>query len=67
MPMQPAFRDKAWGMLTDRFGTPWIVNGELLPLRLRDRPGRALSFPGSTTFAGEIRRYGTPTTFTRIL
>ena len=32
MPMQPAFWAKAWGMLTDRFGTPWIVNGELLPL-----------------------------------
>jgi len=32
MPMQPAFWSKAWGMLVDRFGTPWIVNGELLPL-----------------------------------
>jgi len=32
MPMQPAFWAKAWGMLIDRFGTPWIVNGELLPL-----------------------------------
>ncbi|GIL04315.1 MAG: VOC family protein [Betaproteobacteria bacterium] len=32
MPMQPAFWAKAWGMLVDRFGTPWIVNGELLPL-----------------------------------
>lgn len=27
MPMQPAFWAKTWGMLTDRFGTPWIVNG----------------------------------------
>ena len=32
MPMQPSFWAKAWGMLVDRFGTPWIVNGELLPL-----------------------------------
>jgi PhnB protein len=31
MPMQPAFWAKVWGMLIDRFGTPWIVNGELLP------------------------------------
>jgi PhnB protein len=32
MAMQPAFWAKAWGMLVDRFGTPWIVNGELLPI-----------------------------------
>jgi PhnB protein len=32
MPMQPAFWAKTWGMLVDRFGTPWIVNGELLPM-----------------------------------
>lgn len=32
MPMQPAFWAKAWGMLVDRFGAPWIVNGELLPM-----------------------------------
>ena len=32
MPMQPAFWSKAWGMLTDKFGTPWIVNGELIPI-----------------------------------
>ena len=31
MPMQPAFWAKAWGMLIDKFGTPWIVNGELVP------------------------------------
>lgn len=30
MPMQPAFWAKTWGMLVDKFGTPWIVNGELL-------------------------------------
>lgn len=28
MPFQPAFWAKAAGMVTDRFGTPWIVNGE---------------------------------------
>jgi PhnB protein len=32
MPMQPAFWAKTWGMLVDKFGTPWIVNGELLPI-----------------------------------
>lgn len=32
MPMQPAFWAKAWGMLVDRFGTPWIINGEMLPI-----------------------------------
>lgn len=32
MPMQRAFWAKSWGMLTDRFGTSWIVNGELIPL-----------------------------------
>jgi len=32
MPIQPAFWAKTWGMLVDKFGTPWIVNGELLPL-----------------------------------
>jgi PhnB protein len=31
MPMQPAFWAKEWGMCTDRFGTPWIVNGEQIP------------------------------------
>ena len=28
MPMQPAFWAKRWGMLVDKFGTPWIINGE---------------------------------------
>ncbi len=32
MPMQPAFWAKRWGMLVDRFGTPWIVNGEQVPM-----------------------------------
>ena len=29
MGLQPMFWAKIWGMLTDRFGTPWIINGEL--------------------------------------
>jgi len=33
MPMQPAFWAKRWGMLVDKFGTPWIVNGEPVPLQ----------------------------------
>jgi PhnB protein len=32
MPMQPAFWARTWGMLVDRFGTSWIVNGELIPV-----------------------------------
>lgn len=32
MPMQPAFWAKRWGMLIDKFGTPWIVNGEPIPV-----------------------------------
>ena len=31
MPMQPAFWAACWGMLVDKFGTPWIVNGEPKP------------------------------------
>ena len=31
MAMQPSFWAKSFGMLVDKFGTPWIVNGELLP------------------------------------
>lgn len=30
--MLPAFRAKARGMLVDRSGLPWIVNGESLPM-----------------------------------
>ena len=32
MPMQPAFWAKRWGMLVDKFGMSWIVNGELIPI-----------------------------------
>jgi len=32
MPMQEAFWAKRFGMLVDRFGTPWIVNGEPVPI-----------------------------------
>ena len=32
MLMQPAFWARRWGMLIDRFGTPWIVNGEPIPV-----------------------------------
>jgi PhnB protein len=32
MPMQATFWAKVWGMCVDRFGTPWIVNGEMLPI-----------------------------------
>ena len=29
MPFQPAFWAKSWGMVTDRFGTSWNINGEV--------------------------------------
>jgi PhnB protein len=29
MALQPMFWATIWGMLTDRFGTAWIINGEL--------------------------------------
>jgi len=32
MPMQGAFWAKSWGMLVDRFGLAWIVNGEPIPV-----------------------------------
>ncbi|CAN5402549.1 VOC family protein [soil metagenome] len=32
MPMAPAFWAKTFGMLTDRFGVSWAVNGEPIPL-----------------------------------
>jgi PhnB protein len=32
MPMQPAFWARRWGMLVDKFGAAWIVNGEPIPV-----------------------------------
>jgi PhnB protein len=32
MPMGPTFWATEFGMLTDRFGTPWIINGEPQPV-----------------------------------
>jgi PhnB protein len=29
MPMQETYFAKRFGMLTDKFGTPWIINGDL--------------------------------------
>jgi PhnB protein len=31
MALQATFWAKVWGMLVDRFGTAWIVNGERIP------------------------------------
>jgi PhnB protein len=31
MPMQASYWAKAWGMLVDRYGVAWIINGELIP------------------------------------
>lgn len=30
MPMSPTFWARCFGMVTDKFGTPWVVNGEPL-------------------------------------
>ena len=32
MPLAPAFWSQTFGMLTDRFGVSWAVNGEPIPL-----------------------------------
>jgi PhnB protein len=32
MAMQPSFWAKSFGMLIDKFGTPWIINGGLLEI-----------------------------------
>jgi PhnB protein len=32
MAMAPTFWAKCFGMLTDRFGAQWVVNGELVPM-----------------------------------
>ncbi|MES2933876.1 MAG: VOC family protein [Pseudomonadota bacterium] len=32
MPMSPSFWSKSFGMLSDRFGTPWLINGELIAI-----------------------------------
>jgi PhnB protein len=32
MPMQGAFWARAWGMLIDKYGLAWIVNGEPIPV-----------------------------------
>jgi PhnB protein len=32
MALAPSYWAKIFGMLIDKFGTPWIVNGELLPM-----------------------------------
>ena len=38
MPMEAMFYAKRFGMLTDRFGTPWMVNGELIPMARLPKP-----------------------------
>jgi PhnB protein len=31
MAFAPTFWGKGFGMVTDKFGCPWLVNGEMLP------------------------------------
>ena len=33
MPLMPSFWAKTFGMLTDRFGVSWAVNGEPIPMK----------------------------------
>lgn len=33
MPLAPAFWSKIFGMLTDRFGVSWAINGEPIPMQ----------------------------------
>lgn len=33
MPLEATFWARTFGMLTDRYGTPWIINGEPLPVQ----------------------------------
>jgi len=35
MPLGPTFWAKRFGMLTDKFGCPWVVNGEMLDVPLQ--------------------------------
>jgi PhnB protein len=32
MPMQKIFWAEAFGIVVDRFGTPWMINGEERPI-----------------------------------
>jgi PhnB protein len=34
MPFGPTFWAKGFGMVTDRFGCPWIVNGEMIAVQM---------------------------------
>jgi PhnB protein len=34
MPFGPTFWAKGFGMLTDRFGCPWVINGELMDVAM---------------------------------
>ena len=31
IPMEKTFWAEAFGMVTDRYGTPWLINGKMLP------------------------------------
>ncbi len=37
MPLGPTFWAKTFGMVTDRYGTPWGINGEALPMPPADK------------------------------
>ncbi|MBS0374506.1 MAG: VOC family protein [Proteobacteria bacterium] len=40
MPLAPTFWARSFGMLTDRYGTPWLINGEPIPVQAPE-PSRA--------------------------
>jgi PhnB protein len=35
MPFGPTFWAKGFGMITDKFGCPWIVNGEMIEVQMK--------------------------------
>ena len=48
MPLAPTFWAKTFGMLTDRYGVSWAVNGEPIPLRVSSRMNRRHAHPTPT-------------------
>jgi uncharacterized glyoxalase superfamily protein PhnB len=34
MPFGPTFRAKRFGAVADKFGCPWIVNGEMIDVQM---------------------------------
>ena len=57
MPLAPAFWAKTFGMLTDRFGVSWAVNGEPVPIRRAARSDDAMRPQPDDAIYAVVRRY----------